>query len=547
MLHLLLQRLGSGSTNSRSSTDTRRYRTRARTSQVDESLFGSTKPVSFFFFYKCNNPVLVCNVCSLICENSQSDQEPETIQLITKDLIRSLRIPWRDPSGESVILSPTEFDRINAASRVLTKEESEALLQACQRKKDADIKAAEERKCQIFEADLSRKDKHALTELELEARDQAQQLVEQTNDLRMEQEEEIRKLNKLILGAHCQATRDAQIQEKKQIRAEMTEEEKRLDTMMEVRRRQDLETMEQIEELRKQQMISGMQQINEQIRQRLVEKHLQEEMKENEKQQFRENQERMNLEDLKALEKKREEQELLHEEVMRINAETVRAKEQIKEQEKLDEMRNVEYMRKKQAREAEYEEEQQRIKKEKELEIARLRAKQERAKDYQAEQDELRARRNQQIADREWRRKEREQAAKAAQEEAMLKAARLQQVHCKEHLLSMEAGREKAEFERVLKVQQEAMVKLMEEEEKQRQRALGHAEAIRQQVKERELSAVARRRDMFKEADRLITEAQLRQRRLDEFKEKKLKELKDTGLCEKYCSQVERKARTCDQ
>ncbi|KAF0030851.1 hypothetical protein F2P81_017582 [Scophthalmus maximus] len=513
--------------------------------KVDESLFGSTKPKTST---DKRGPS-----ASKARDKSQSDQEPETIQLITKDLIRSLRIPWRDPSGESVILSPTEFDRINAASRVLTKEESEALLQACQRKKDADIKAAEERKCQIFEADLSRKDKHALTELELEARDQAQQLVEQTNDLRMEQEEEIRKLNKveqisnLILGAHCQATRDAQIQEKKQIRAEMTEEEKRLDTMMEVRRRQDLETMEQIEELRKQQMISGMQQINEQIRQRLVEKHLQEEMKENEKQQFRENQERMNLEDLKALEKKREEQELLHEEVMRINAETVRAKEQIKEQEKLDEMRNVEYMRKKQAREAEYEEEQQRIKKEKELEIARLRAKQERAKDYQAEQDELRARRNQQIADREWRRKEREQAAKAAQEEAMLKAARLQQVHCKEHLLSMEAGREKAEFERVLKVQQEAMVKLMEEEEKQRQRALGHAEAIRQQVKERELSAVARRRDMFKEADRLITEAQLRQRRLDEFKEKKLKELKDTGLCEKYCSQVERKARTCDQ
>lgn len=62
-------------------------------------------------------------------------------------------------------------------------------------------------------------------------------------------------VRQLILGAHCQATRDAQIQEKKQIRAEMTEEEKRLDTMMEVRRRQDLETMEQIEELRKQQMI----------------------------------------------------------------------------------------------------------------------------------------------------------------------------------------------------------------------------------------------------------------------------------------------------
>lgn len=65
--------------------------------------------------------------------------------------------------------------------------------------------------------------------------------------------------------------------------------------------------------------------------------------------------------------------------------------------------------------------------------------------------DELRARRNQESANREWRRKEKELAAKKAQEEAMLKAAYLEQIRCKEHFLSIEAGREKAEFERVLK------------------------------------------------------------------------------------------------
>ena len=42
-------------------------------------------------------------------------------------------------------------------------------------------------------------------------------------------------------------------------------------------------------------------------------------------------------------------------------------------------------------------------------------------------------------------------ATKKVEDEAMLKAARLQQVRCKERFLSMEAGREKAEFERVLK------------------------------------------------------------------------------------------------
>lgn len=45
-------------------------------------------------------------------------------------------------------------------------------------------------------------------------------------------------------------------------------------------------------------------------------------------------------------------------------------------------------------------------------------------------------------------------------------------------------------------------------------------------MKERELSAIAKRREIFKEADHLITEAQQRRMRLDEIKKKKLKELK---------------------
>lgn len=59
----------------------------------------------------------------------------------------------------------------------------------------------------------------------------------------------------LILDAQCQATRDAQIREKQQIEAEMAEEEKRLDSMMEVERHMALEAEKEIDDLRKQQRI----------------------------------------------------------------------------------------------------------------------------------------------------------------------------------------------------------------------------------------------------------------------------------------------------
>lgn len=53
----------------------------------------------------------------------------------------------------------------------------------------------------------------------------------------------------------CQASRDAQIQEKTVIQTELSEEEKRLDAMMEVDRRKALETLEKIDELRKKQRV----------------------------------------------------------------------------------------------------------------------------------------------------------------------------------------------------------------------------------------------------------------------------------------------------
>ncbi|XP_041796665.1 cilia- and flagella-associated protein 45 [Chelmon rostratus] len=512
-----MAKLGSSTRSSRSGSYTRRYHTRAPTSDVDETLFGSPP-------------------------QSQKNKDKETVQIITKDLIRNLRIPSKDPSGESVVLPSAEFERIKSDARVLTKEEREALKEAHQKKKEEEIKAVEERKRRLYEADLSRKKNQALTELELEAQDRAQGLVERARALKMEEEDEIKKINKLILGAQCQATLDTQIQEKKQIQTELSEEEKRLDAMMEAERCKALETEEQIDGLRKHERIRWMQQINDQIQERLEDKKIQETMKEYESQQIREKQERMNQEDLKALEMKKEEQRHLQEEIMQINALTVRAKEQRREDEKLADMRDMEYVRNKLEREAEYEAEQRRIKKEKELEIASLRSRLEKAKDYKAEQDELRARRNQESANREWRRKEKELAAKKAQEEAMLKAAYLEQIRCKEHFLSIEAGREKAEFERVLKVQQEAITKEKEEEEKQRQKAHRQADALRYQVRQRELSAIAKRREILDEADRLKEEARQRRVRLSEIKEKKLKELKASGLSEKYCSEVERKA-----
>ena len=102
-----------------------------------------------------------------------------------------------------------------------------------------------------------------------------------------------------------------------------------------------------------------------------------------------------------------------------------------------------------QEREQAFEKEQERIRIEKEKEVARLRSQQERASDEQAERDALRAKRATEEAEREWRRKEAAEARHKVEVEAMLKAARSQQMQQKEHYLAVEAQRERAEFEKV--------------------------------------------------------------------------------------------------
>ncbi|EDO26548.1 predicted protein, partial [Nematostella vectensis] len=150
----------------------------------------------------------------------------------------------------------------------------------------------------------------------------------------------------------------------------------------------------------------------------------------------------------------------------------------------------------------------------------------ERAKDVQAEKDALRAKRNQEEAEREWRRKEREEAEKQKQTEEMLRQARENQVKNKEHFLAVQAKRDRAEFERVLRVQKEQMHKDEEAEHVSQVRRHQYADEVRQQIREKEKERVKNRNAFFEEGIKLDQEAKARRQKLDEIKRRKLHELK---------------------
>jgi hypothetical protein len=519
----------------------RRYYKTASSSHIDESLFGFTR----------NGQVAGTTLEQEAEErverrrsgnqNGSMMVRKNTVQVITKDLIRNVIIPQEDPSGQSLVISAADFERIKNAARITPEYERQAMIDRLKEEKERALNELQERKNYMKMQDLQRHKNARLNDLEEEERIKGEALRQNAIEQLQEQEDEIKRLNELILNAKCHVIRDTQLLEKDMIKRELLDEEKRLDELMEVDRVNALRMEEEIERKRKEERLVGAMKIMEQIEENEKERLLELEQKDQENQMMKKYLNKLCEEEAEKIEKRRQEQSLLRNELNTCNAEILRRKELAKEQEKLIEQRVIQFQQEKAEREAAYEKEQEQIKIEKEREVARLRALQERAHDEQAERDALRAHRAQEQAEREWRRKEAEEARRRAETEAMLIEARAQQMAQKEHFLAVQAQRERADFERVLRAQQELTEKQKQEEEEMRRRRSKFSDEVRAQIREKEQTRINERNKYFEEGIKLDEEARQRQLKLEEVKKKKLQELRAAGIHEKYLAQIERK------
>jgi len=538
-----------GSVESGSSSGSRKrynpkYNVVSRTSSVDESLFGNNRRVRSAPEEKgLQTDVLTgrSNSASGPTTRRPKKKPNEVIEVITKDMIRKLKVPNEDPSGRSIILTQSELERIKYASRVLTAAEREEQYQLYKLEKQKLLDATEERKNFMQQMERQRRKNEKLSDIEQEAKEKSQYLLEKAQEQMEEEEDEIKKLNELILNAKCHAIRDAQLIEKVEIKKEQLEEEKRLDELMENDRIRTLKEYEEREVRKREERLKGAEILKNQIEENKMTQLLDQNKKDLETAAMLEYLEKLQEEDRDNLVKKRETQRNVMKDVAIANEEIRRIKEGRKAQEKIEEAKVMEYLKEKAAREEAYEKEKERQRIEKEKEIARLRAQQERAIDKQAEKDALRAKRNQERLEREWRRKEADDAAKKASTEAMLKIARQDQIHDKQHFVAVQAARDRAEFERVLSAQRSQALKDEALEKSMTQKRKNYAEDIRSQMREKEKDRIKNRNAFFEEGVQLDMEAKERRQKLDEIKQRKLRELKEAGVHDKYVNEISRR------
>lgn len=354
----------------------------------------------------------------------------------------------------------------------------------------------------------------------------------------VEEHDDVKVMNHMILYAKCAAIRDAQILEKRISQQELEEEDKRRDLEAELDRLQTIHMSQEREKRKAEERRAGALVIVQQMKQREEERIKQAEQREQEAQVM--------LHRIKELEQKEEEErqgkvvanKRMLQQVMEANNQQARQKLRKKQEELEEDMKISEYIKQRELREAEAEGELARIRAEKEKEVARLRALQERAIDTQSKIDELRAKRYQEAKDRSWRQQELAAAEKRDQQKREIVEARESQRIEKERQLAEQALAEKQEFLSTLYHQTAIIENEHDKVETDKVKRLQHRDEILTQIKERERKKQIERKKFLSEADIYTKQQQEEAAKVNAVKQEKIEAMKRVGVPEKYQAQL---------
>merc|ERR1719333_1705435 len=386
-----------------------------------------------------------------------------------------------------------------------------------------------------------RKKNAVLSGADMEARVQANGVLEKAKRMLDEDLDDVKHMNQMMLYSKVVTIRDAQVQEKRTLQAEREEEERQLDTLMEIERLKALKMTEERERVRLTHQRQGAQVIVEQIKDRQAQRMREEETRDQERAFILRQIDALRQEEAEQQKAKKMAASRLMQDVNAANSAAMKIKEDKMLAEKLEDEKITEYRRNQAAREAQEEEEKARIADEKEKETARLRAMQEKAQDKASEMDALRAKRAVEASERAARSKEAKERQRLEGIQHELAVARRQQQDEKERRLAEQAKFERDEFERIIEVQ-------MQQEDAERQRQIEekelrkvHVNELRAQIAAREERSLQERRDFLEEGNVVRAQISAERRKLENIKARKIGELEKSGVPEKYTAELARK------
>ncbi|OAE18866.1 hypothetical protein AXG93_1944s1020 [Marchantia polymorpha subsp. ruderalis] len=462
--------------------------------------------------------------------------------------------PWLSPPEErSVIL--TEEQRL--ALKKHKEAERDRIHAVANQRKQMMLKASHPRSCDSdilgmlvqfsarnMEAER-RKKSGRLTDAEIlrmqnEDRTKAEALRQMEENL-----DDAKLMNRMMNYARCVTIRDGQLHEKGDKERWEEQDKMRWHHIMEMSRVQKIKEHDTAEARKKYFRYEGAAVIRKQMAENESMRKINEEIKEQEGRKIRRESERMLKEDQDIAEAKRIAGRKLLIEILKANDDAQEARIKAKEFEKEEEARRQVYVHEKEKRDLAYQEAQDKIKKEREMETARqaelqldlsvvLRALQERAQDKQAVIDGVRALRVQEEHEREWREKERAEAEKIRLMYEDLARAREEQKIYKLKLLADQAQEEQIAYYRIAQSQKAALIEARRQAEAAHEANIKNKEAVIKQIEQNAEKRARAFREKFEEGERLRQQIRVEKLRLEDIKERKLKVLAKEGVPPKY-------------
>lgn len=312
------------------------------------------------------------------------------------------------------LLSKEEFDAIKILAMGGSDSNRESLAQRDARERDEIEQKHKERKAHMARLMEMRqgaglKDEN---EFEIEARENRNRLQRLREEALINSMDEVKEMNRMVAYAKAAFVREKQVEEKKRIKCQNIDEEKRKDLMMEVERLKAVEQQAAKDGQRQINILDGKQVIVEQIKEREFQRLKDKEVLAKEGEDMLKKLKLRELEEQEEALDKVKKQRKVFEEMLVHNESIVKVREEKELQEKLENEKLMKYLIERQEKEDRERQEKVRKQQQKELETAKLREKQEKDQDRNKEIDEIKARRAVEKAERAFRRKEAEEAAK---------------------------------------------------------------------------------------------------------------------------------------
>lgn len=447
----------------------------------------------------------------------------------------------RAKGDTAVIIPASELNRLRENATLLSKEQELEIKRRAEESYAERIKKSKERKARMLAMEEERKKNAMRAEESTETKAAHNSVLERAKRMLDEGMDDVKHMNQMMLYSKIVTIRDAQLQEKRNILVEKEEEERSLDTMMEVERLKALKMYEEREKQRLDDQRQGAGVIIEQIKDCQAQRMREEEARDQERTFVLKQIESLKEEEVQQQKQKKLAAERLMQEVNTANTAAMKIKEQRVFADKLEEQKILEYQESKLQRERDQEEEKLRLAADREMETAKLRAMQEKAADKAAEMDALRAKRATEAAERQARENEKNDKRRQENINAELGAARKQQQAEKERRLGEQAKFERDEFERIIQVQmqQEEAERQRQAEEAQMRRR--HAAELRSQIAAREESSLQERRDFLEEGNQIRSQIGNERKKLEKIKGEKIADLEKAGVPEKYRAELARK------